>query len=93
MTNTMFDAREALLAPGIYANRPVRPVDAVIDSYYRTHDRMGFFPPAPDQARNAFAANIPIPVGMFMPAVPPPSYQYNQVSENVFSVVLNSVSG
>ncbi len=79
MTNTMFDAREALIAPGLYANRPVRPVDPMMDSYYRTHDRMGFFPPAPEQARNVFAANIPVPVGMFLPPVPPPAFQYNQV--------------
>ena len=80
MTNTMFDAREALIAPGLYANRPVRSVEPVMDSYYRTHDRMAFFPPAPDQARNVFAANIPVPVGMFYPSVPPPAFQYNQVS-------------
>ena len=79
MSNTTFDAREALIAPGMYANRPVRPhVDPVMESYYRTHDRMNFFPPGPDQARNAFAANIPIPVGMFMSPMPPPSaYQFN----------------
>lgn len=78
MTNTMFDAREALIAPGLYANRPVRSVEPVMDSYYRTHDRMAFFPPAPDQARNVFAANIPVPVGMFYPSVPAPAFQYNQ---------------
>lgn len=79
MSNTTFDAREALIAPGMYANRPVRPhVDPVMESYYRTHDRMNFFPPGPDQARNAFAANIPIPVGMFMSPMPPPAaYQFN----------------
>lgn len=79
MSNTTFDAREALIAPGMYANRPVRPhVDPVMESYYRTHDRMNFFPAAPDQARNAFAANLPIPVGMFMSPMPPPAaYQFN----------------
>ena len=88
MTNTMFDAREALIAPGMYTNRPVRPhVDPMIDSYYRTHDRMNFFPPGPDQARNAFAANIPIPVGMFMQPMPPPAYQFNhQVCATVFAI-------
>lgn len=94
MSNTTFDAREALIAPGMYANRAVRPhVDPVMESYYRTHDRMNFFPPGPDQARNAFAANIPIPVGMFMSPMPPPAaYQFNhQVSlssKNLF-VLLN----
>eukprot|EP00112_Aurelia_sp_Birch-Aquarium-sp1_P011569 Seg243.2 transcript_id=Seg243.2/GoldUCD/mRNA.D3Y31 product="Regulator of nonsense transcripts 1" protein_id=Seg243.2/GoldUCD/D3Y31 len=78
MTTTMFDAREALIAPGLYANRPMRSVDPVMDSYYRTHDRMGFFPPAPEQARNVFAANIPIPAGMFLPQMPPLAFQYNQ---------------
>jgi len=78
MSNTMFDAREALIAPGMYTNRPVRPhLDPVMDNYYRTHDRMNFFPPGPEQARNAFAANIPIPVGMFMSPMPPPTYQFN----------------
>ena len=80
MTTTMFDAREALIAPGLYANRPMRSVDPVMDSYYRTHDRMGFFPPAPEQARNVFAANIPIPAGMFLPQMPPLAFQYNQVN-------------
>lgn len=84
MTNTMFDAREALIAPGMYASRSMVPPPhphmepGLMEAYYRTHDRINFFPPAGGAgARNAFAANIPIPMGMFLPTMPPPTYQFN----------------
>ncbi|XP_048583576.1 regulator of nonsense transcripts 1 [Nematostella vectensis] len=74
MSTTMFDAREALIPGGVY-DRQIPRMDpaAFHDNYYRTHDRLGYIgsergiPPAA-------AASIPVPVGMFIPPVPPPHH-------------------
>ena len=81
MSNTMFDAREALVPGGVY-DRQIPRVDpaAFHDAYYRTHDRMSYIgaergiPHA--AAAAAAAASIPVPVGMFIPPVPPPHHSY-----------------
>lgn len=75
MTTTMFDAREALIPGGVYDRSPMPRMDpnAFHDQYYRTHDRLGYIG-AERAIPPAAAASIPVPVGMFIPPVPPPPH-------------------
>lgn len=81
MSSTMFDAREALMpgrviAPGFPPQ--MDPTATYQDAYYRTHDRMGYI--GAERTVAAAVGNIPIPVGMFLPPMPPqPHNYYNQV--------------
>jgi hypothetical protein len=78
----MFDAREALMpgrviGPGFPPQ--MDPTATYQDAYYRTHDRMGYI--GAERTVAAAVGNIPIPVGMFLPPMPPqpPHSYYNQV--------------
>jgi len=69
MSNTMFDAREAL-APGSAYSRskpPPGPVPRFHPESFVRHDQLGYIGP-----ERAYAAgiNLPVPVGMFMPPMP-----------------------
>ena len=81
MSNTMFDAREALVPGGVYDRRiphmePANPYE----NYFRTHDRLSYIG-AERAIPPAAAASIPVPVGMFIPPVPPPHHSFfNPVS-------------
>lgn len=77
MSTTMFDAREALIPGGVYDRQIPARVDpaAFHDAYYRTHDRMSYIG-AERGIPHAAAATIPVPVGMFIPPVPPPHHSY-----------------
>lgn len=79
----MFDAREALMpgrviGPGFPPQ--MDPTATYQDAYFRTHDRMGYI--GAERTVAAAVGNIPIPVGMFLPPMPPqpPHSYYNQVS-------------
>ncbi|XP_028418656.1 regulator of nonsense transcripts 1-like [Dendronephthya gigantea] len=81
MSSTMFDAREALMpgrviGPGFAPQ--IDPTATYQDAYYRTHDRMGYI--GAERTVAAAVGNIPIPVGMFLPPMPPqpPHNYYNQ---------------
>lgn len=81
MSSTMFDAREALMpgrviGPGFPPQ--MDPTATYQDAYYRTHDRMGYI--GAERTVAAAVGNIPIPVGMFLPPMPPqpPHSYYNQ---------------
>ncbi|XP_073243467.1 regulator of nonsense transcripts 1-like [Porites lutea] len=78
MSTTMFDAREALIHGSVYDRQiPHAPMDpaAFHDAYSYTHDRMGYIG-AERAIPPAAAARIPVPVGMFIPPVPPPHHNY-----------------
>ena len=78
MSTTMFDAREALIHGSVYDRQiPHAPMDpaAFHDAYSYTHDRMGYIG-AERAIPAAAAARIPVPVGMFIPPVPPPHHNY-----------------
>ena len=83
MSSTMFDAREALMpgrviGPGFPSQ--IDPASTFQDAYFRTHDRMGYI--GAERTVAAAVGNIPIPVGMFIPPMPPqpPHSYYSQVS-------------
>ena len=44
-------------------------IDMYRDDYYKPHDQMGYINSAPNPS---LPTNVPIPVGMFMAAPPPP---------------------
>ena len=48
-------------------------IDMYRDDYYKPHDQMGYINPSP---QNNIPQNVPIPVGMFMAAPPPPHRSY-----------------
>lgn len=83
MSTTMFDAREALIRGSVYDRQmPQAPMDpaAFHDTYFHTHDRLSYIG-AERTIPPAAAARIPVPVGMFIPPVPPPHHNYfGQVS-------------
>ena len=83
MSTTMFDAREALIRGSVYDRQmPTAPIDpaAFHDQYFHTHDRLSYIG-AERTIPPAAAARIPVPVGMFIPPVPPPHHNYfGQVS-------------
>lgn len=83
MSSTMFDAREALIRGSVYDRQiPQAPMDpaAFHDTYFHTHDRLSYIG-AERTIPPAAAARIPVPVGMFIPPVPPPHHSYfGQVS-------------
>ena len=83
MSSALFDAREALMpgrviGPGFAPQ--IDPTGTFYDAYYRAHDRMGYI--GAERTVAAAVGNIPIPVGMPLPPMPPqPSHNYyNQVS-------------
>ena len=74
----MFDAREALIRGSVYDRQmPTAPMDpaAFHDTYFHTHDRLSYIG-AERTIPPAAAARIPVPVGMFIPPVPPPHHSY-----------------
>lgn len=79
MSTTMFDAREALVRGSVYDRQmPPAPMDhpaAFHDTYFHTHDRLSYIG-AERTIPPAAAARIPVPVGMFIPPVPPPHHNY-----------------
>ena len=78
MSSTMFDAREALIRGSVYDRQmPTAPMDpaAFHDTYFHTHDRLSYIG-AERTIPPAAAARIPVPVGMFIPPVPPPHHSY-----------------
>ena len=78
MSTTMFDAREALIRGSVYDRQmPQAPMDpaAFHDTYFHTHDRLSYIG-AERTIPPAAAARIPVPVGMFIPPVPPPHHNY-----------------
>lgn len=78
MSSTMFDAREALIRGSVYDRQiPQAPMDpaAFHDTYFHTHDRLSYIG-AERTIPPAAAARIPVPVGMFIPPVPPPHHSY-----------------
>lgn len=78
MSSTMFDAREALIRGSVYdRTMPTAPMDpaAFHDTYFHTHDRLSYIG-AERTIPPAAAARIPVPVGMFIPPVPPPHHSY-----------------
>ena len=93
MSSTMFDAREALIRGSVYDRQiPQAPMDpaAFHDTYFHTHDRLSYIG-AERTIPPAAAARIPVPVGMFIPPVPPPHHSYfGQVSALGQSVLKES---
>ncbi|KAK2552912.1 Regulator of nonsense transcripts 1 [Acropora cervicornis] len=78
MSTTMFDAREALVRGSVYDRQmPAAPIDhpAAYDTYFHTHDRLSYIG-AERTIPPAAAARIPVPVGMFIPPVPPPHHNF-----------------
>ena len=69
-------------------------IDMYRDDYYKPHDQMGYINSAPNPS---LPTNVPIPVGMFMAAPPPPHRNYypgtNRRNKNTtFNSEMNQVS-
>ncbi|XP_020791813.1 regulator of nonsense transcripts 1-like isoform X1 [Boleophthalmus pectinirostris] len=68
MSTAMYDAREALIPGSAYdrSSAPGRPSNM----YFQTHDQIGMIGAGPGH----MAMNLPIPLNLVMPPMPPPSY-------------------
>uniref|UniRef100_A0A3B4AXG3 DNA2/NAM7 helicase-like C-terminal domain-containing protein n=1 Tax=Periophthalmus magnuspinnatus TaxID=409849 RepID=A0A3B4AXG3_9GOBI len=68
MSTAMYDAREALIPGSAYdrTSAPGRPSNM----YFQTHDQIGMIGAGPGH----MAMNLPIPLNLVMPPMPPPSY-------------------
>ncbi|KAK0151478.1 Regulator of nonsense transcripts 1 [Merluccius polli] len=68
MSTAMYDAREALI-PGSAYDRSTNGRTA--NMYFQTHDQIGMIGAGPGPMSSM---NIPIPLNLVMPPIPPPSY-------------------
>ncbi|XP_063694944.1 regulator of nonsense transcripts 1-like isoform X1 [Bolinopsis microptera] len=75
MRTAMYDAREVFMSSATYERMPgaAPGIDMYRDDYYKPHDQMGYINSAPNPS---LPTNVPIPVGMFMAAPPPPHRNY-----------------
>ncbi|XP_070541842.1 regulator of nonsense transcripts 1-like [Ptychodera flava] len=77
MSTAMFDAREVMIPGSAYDRSGMGSSNMRYDNYYQTHDQMGYIS---SERAHAAGANIPIPVNMFMPHMPPMHSYYNQMA-------------
>ncbi|KAI1296879.1 Regulator of nonsense transcripts 1 [Halotydeus destructor] len=89
MTNSMFDAREAMV-PGSVYDRSANPFGGQAanmgnqPSYFRAHDQLSYISAQRAHA-SAAMSNLPVPIGMFMNMSQVPPRFYNQQQQQQLS--------